>query len=168
GAFLPLYFVERGASLAVAGASVSVFLFSGALGGIVGGHLSDRFGRRTIILGSLAGAFPCLILFFASGGLWKVPWLVLSGALIFTSMSVIVAQAQEMFPANAALTSSLMLGVAWFSASLVLMGIGVVADWAGLGPTLSVGIPLAAGAAAALAATLPREEEARPSRGVAA
>ncbi|MFQ5896175.1 MAG: MFS transporter, partial [Nitrospinota bacterium] len=32
GAFLPLYFVERGASLAVAGASVSVFLFSGALG----------------------------------------------------------------------------------------------------------------------------------------
>ena len=60
--FLPLFLVaERG--LGVEQATVAVSLYGGGslLGGVVGGTLSDRVGRRAVLLLSLVGGAACLI-----------------------------------------------------------------------------------------------------------
>ena len=51
--FLPLYFVARGQSLFVATALVSLWLGIGVLGQLGGGFISDRVGRRPVIVISL-------------------------------------------------------------------------------------------------------------------
>ena len=51
--FLPLYFVARGEPLLVATTIASFWLGVGVLGQLAGGHLSDRVGRRQVIVTSL-------------------------------------------------------------------------------------------------------------------
>ena len=58
--FIPLLLHERGVSLLLAGRALFVFLFFGALGGMLGGYLSDRIGRQQVIVVSLVG-FPLFL-----------------------------------------------------------------------------------------------------------
>ena len=64
----------------MAGAShvLSLYLLAGALGGFLGGHLSDRVGGRRVILISMAGSVPFLVLFFLASGrlLWRAAGLL--------------------------------------------------------------------------------------------
>lgn len=54
--FLPLFLTsERGLSIPLATAAVSVYGTGAFLGGFVGGWLSDRIGRRAVLLASLGG-----------------------------------------------------------------------------------------------------------------
>ena len=53
--FIPLYFIHvlhtgRG----VGGAALTVMLVGGAIGTLLGGRLADRFGRRSVLIGSMA------------------------------------------------------------------------------------------------------------------
>jgi FSR family fosmidomycin resistance protein-like MFS transporter len=50
--FLPVVQKLRGFSLIAAGGSMTVFIACGAFGGLIGGYLADRVGRRKTILAS--------------------------------------------------------------------------------------------------------------------
>jgi FSR family fosmidomycin resistance protein-like MFS transporter len=56
--FLPTLQTMRGLSLAGGGSSFTVFMICGAMGGFVGGALSDRFGRKRIVVLSLLLIIP--------------------------------------------------------------------------------------------------------------
>jgi FSR family fosmidomycin resistance protein-like MFS transporter len=58
--FLPMLFTRQGLSTVRTGVMVSLFLFGGASGGLVGGWLSDRVGEKKVIVASLIAAFPAL------------------------------------------------------------------------------------------------------------
>jgi FSR family fosmidomycin resistance protein-like MFS transporter len=62
GAFLPLYLQKEHVSLVASGHLLFFMLFSGAIGGILGGYLSDRVGKRAVIVASL---FLAALLFHA-------------------------------------------------------------------------------------------------------
>jgi FSR family fosmidomycin resistance protein-like MFS transporter len=152
-AFIPLLLHEQGVSLQVAGRALFVFLFFGALGGMLGGHLSDRVGRHQVMAVSLL-LFPCLmaVALVATG---PIRWLFLAGAgvMLLASFSVTVVLAQELLPQHLGLASGLTLGLA-FGAGGVGVGLsGFLAD--ALGLSVSVWILLALpGAAGLLALTL--------------
>lgn len=152
-AFIPLLLHEQGVSLQVAGWLLFVFLFFGALGGLLGGHLSDRLGRHVVIATSLL-LFPVLMAsaLRLSGPLQWV-FLAAAGAALLASFSVTVVFAQELLPRRLGLASGLTLGLA-FGAGGVGVGLsGFLADTLGL-PT-SVWILLALpGIAGLLALTL--------------
>ena len=61
--FLPMVQKLRGFSLMAAGSSNTVFMACGALGGVVGGHLADRLGRRPVIVASFLLVLPALSAF---------------------------------------------------------------------------------------------------------
>ena len=88
--FIPLLLHERGVSLSLAGRALFVFLFFGALGGMLGGYLSDRIGRQQVIVASLVG-FP---LFMAVAMLFSGPlswsFLAIAGISLLASFSVTV------------------------------------------------------------------------------
>src|SRR5204862_2748509 len=84
--FLPLYLhTQRNYSLAAASATLSLYLVGGAIGGLAGGRLADRFGGRLVIVISMIGSVPFLALFVFSTGLISAAALFLGGLfLLFT------------------------------------------------------------------------------------
>jgi FSR family fosmidomycin resistance protein-like MFS transporter len=130
--FIPLLLHARAAGLEIAGRSLFVFLFFGALGGMLGGHLSDRFGRHTVIATSLL-AFPFLMAAcLQSSGPWQWASLALAGLCLMASFSVTVVLGQELLPQHLGLASGLTLGLAFGTGGLGVALSGLLADSIGL------------------------------------
>lgn len=69
---LPFYSEKLGATPAVVGAIVAIYAFFQLLAGPILGQLSDRFGRRPILLISQAGTFIGFLIMAFSTQLWMV------------------------------------------------------------------------------------------------
>src|ERR1700685_487352 len=69
---LPFYAEHFGASPAVVGLLVSTYAFCQLIAGPIGGRLSDRRGRRPLLLVSQVGTFLGFLLLAASTQLWMV------------------------------------------------------------------------------------------------
>jgi MFS transporter, FSR family, fosmidomycin resistance protein len=128
--FIALYLHrERGYSIAAASFTLSLFLAFGALGGFLGGHFSDRFGGRRIIILSMVGSVPFLALFFLTQGLLSIAALLLGGLILLFTVPVNVVMAQDLVPSQAGTVSALMMGFAWGAAGLVFIPLtGLMAD----------------------------------------
>jgi len=128
--FVPLYLHrERGFTLAGAAGALSMFQFAGGIGGFLGGHFSDRFGGRRVIMYSMAGGAPCLALFLFGHGIVSMIGLLLSGIVLLFTIPVNVSMAQDLAPSQAGTVSALMMGFAWGLAGLLFIpATGFAAD----------------------------------------
>ena len=141
--FIPLYLMADGMPLHLTGRALFVFLFFGALGGMLGGHLSDRVGRQRVIAGSLL-SFPALMaaaLLMPGTGRWFL--LPVAGMALLASFSVTVVFAQELLPRRIGLASGLTLGLAFGAGGLGVWMSGMLADLLGLATSvwILVGLP---------------------------
>lgn len=119
---LPLYLnVERGMSLIMGNYLVSAYLICGAVGGFLGGSLSDRFGGRQVILASMLGTVPFMLVFFLTSGWMSALGLCIGGLVLLFTIPVNVLMAQDLAPEQSATVSSLMMGFAWGAAGLVFV-----------------------------------------------
>ncbi len=136
---LPLYLHrERGMTLETASYTLSLYLISGALGGFVGGHLSDRWGGRRVILISMVSCVPFLALFFWASGPLSVAGLALGGLTLLFTIPVNVVMAQELVPSQSGTVSALMMGFAWGSAGMIFIPLtGWMSDYLGMHAALS-------------------------------
>ena len=147
-AFLPLYLIkEKHISISESSYIVFVMLFSGALGGIIGGHLSDKFGKKIVIISSLILSCPFFYLFLEINSPFKYLFLIMAGASLLASFSVTIIAAQEIISKNAAMASGLMLGFGVGIGGLGVSIIGLLAEHAGINYSihLLIFLPLLAG-----------------------
>ncbi len=128
--FLPLYLhKEREYSLSRASLTLSLYLLGGALGGLAGGTLADRFGGRRIIIFSMIGSVPMLALFLFTKGALSAAGLFLGGLILLFTIPINVVMAQDLVPAQAGIVSALMMGFGWGIAGLIFIPLtGWVAD----------------------------------------
>jgi MFS transporter, FSR family, fosmidomycin resistance protein len=130
--FLPMVQKLRGFSLIAAGGSITVFMACGAFGGLIGGYLADRVGRRKTILASFFLALPALSAFLY----WKGPMglfiLALLGFLLYISEPSCIVLAQEIIPQQARTASGLIMGMAWGLGGGGVLGVGALADVFGI------------------------------------
>ena len=161
GTFLPLYLSQQGFSLVVCGLAVSVFRVTGALGGLAGGPLSDRIGRRQVLFLSFALALPFLWGFFRAEGWLALGLLAAAGVIITSSMPVSILIAHEAAPQSPSMASGLIIGFAWGVGGLGVTGVGWWADRVGLPTALSVAVMTTAVVACAVTLFL-RDEVTRP------
>ena len=143
--FLPLYAVDRGASVIDASRLLTLYLLSGAIGGLIGGWLADRAGRDRVIVLSLFAAAPCCWLLAAQGivGPAFVVAAAASGMLLNGSFVVLAVRGQESMPGSLGMVSGLMLGLSIGLGGLAVAPMGLVAERAGLPPVFLVAGALA-------------------------
>lgn len=143
--FLPLLLTrEQGASLVQGGVAVFLFGGIGAAGGVMGGLLADRLGRRPVLALSFGLSAPLLALFLVLPSEWRLGLLPLAGIVLYLSAPVTIVMAQEGLPQHASLASSIVMGAAWGIGGLSLTALGAVADVIGLRQTLLATLALAA------------------------
>lgn len=68
--WLPAFYRSIGQSLLAAGALTAVMSVATLVAQPLGGTLSDRFGRRAVVVGALLGMGGCLLLFALAPALW--------------------------------------------------------------------------------------------------
>jgi FSR family fosmidomycin resistance protein-like MFS transporter len=119
--FTPAYLTARGMTLMQASAGYALMELAGAAGAFSGGTLSDRLGRRRMILIIQALTVPFFVT-LATGPAWLLtPFLVLTGFLVFGGTPVLLALLQELLPEVRSTASGL-----YFSVNYVLTGTSAI------------------------------------------
>jgi len=146
-AFLPLYLRDKNVSMIVSSHLLFIMLFCGAIGGLIGGYVSDKIGRKPVIVGTLVAATPLFYLFLNTTAPFNYLFLALAGAALLASFSVTVVVAQEILDKNAAMASGLMLGFAIGIGGLGVSFFGLLAEHFGTGfaVNLLIILPLISG-----------------------
>ena len=153
-AFLPAYLVGRGFDLLAANTLATAMLAAGVAGQMAGGALSDRRGRKEVIVAGMSLAIVTLAAFLFTGGWVSLLFLLLFGFALWSSFSVTLAIAHELMPGELGLSSGLLLGFSMGLGGLGVAVIGSLADSIGLSGALMILLyPLAA--ATVLMAVLP-------------
>jgi FSR family fosmidomycin resistance protein-like MFS transporter len=131
-----MFLETKGVPLGKGSLMLTLFLAGGAAAGLYGGHLSDRFGRRRVIVVTHL-LYPILAsLFIAIEGVWLWLLAAASGAALLASFSVTIVLAQELLPRHLGLASGLILGLGFGTGGLGSALSGYLADAFGLNATM--------------------------------
>ncbi len=127
--YTPLYHVNYlGQNSIFTGNYLSVFSIFGVLGTYLGGVLSDKYGRKTIIAGSMLLSVPLVYLIPYVQGLHALIVAALTGMVIVASFSPTLAMAQESMKNNMALAGGLTTGFAIGLGGVGATLLGKIAD----------------------------------------
>jgi FSR family fosmidomycin resistance protein-like MFS transporter len=148
--YLPIFLTSEGVGLWAAGAALSVLEVAGIGGALVGGWVSDRLGRRVVMVTAYATAPGLLIAFVMVSGWMRVPLLLLLGFALLAIQPVNMALAQEAAPESRALANGVYLSISFAGRSVAAVAFGVLADTYGLrtasvvaAVVMTAGVPLA-------------------------
>ncbi len=137
--FIPLYYVNHlGGSVVYAGYLLSAFLLAGVAGTYVGGTLSDKFGRKTLIIFSMLVSWPLLALFPFTSGLTTVALMAVTGFTLIASFSPIIVMAQEVMPGYEAMAAGLTIGFSIGLGGVGATALGYLADHFGVPSVFTV------------------------------
>jgi FSR family fosmidomycin resistance protein-like MFS transporter len=149
--YLPTFLSEEGAGLFFAGASLSILEGAGVIGALLGGSMSDRFGRRTILFSSMLATPLLMLVFLVADGWLTIPLLLLLGLTSLSVGPVIMALVQESLPENRALVNGVYMALSFLLRSGVILIIGAIGDLLSLRTAFAVsavipllGLPLVA------------------------
>jgi sugar phosphate permease len=133
--FLPVYLAyELGYSTFIVGVCMTVIQAAGFIAGPIGGHLSDKMGRRRVVMSSMALSGVMVIGMVAAG---KSPlfvvFIALVGFFLYAMRAVLQAWAIESAPKNLAGTAvGVQFGITTLGASVAPFVFGMIADAFGL------------------------------------
>jgi FSR family fosmidomycin resistance protein-like MFS transporter len=136
--YLPTYMNLNGASLLLSGASLSILELAGFAGALSGGTISDRLGRKPLLMG-ITILSPLLMITFVNVSGWLlVPVLLSYGFVSISAGPVFLALIQDNFPENRAVSNGLYISMNFLLRSLVMILVGIAGDAIGL-PTAFLG-----------------------------
>lgn len=141
--YLPTFLREEGAALWLASISLSVLEAAGIVGALLGGSLSDRLGRKTIVFGSLLVTPLLTFAFLAADGWLRYPLLLGMGLFALSVVPVIMAMMQESFPENRAFANGVYMAFSFVVGSVAVVGVGAMGDWLGMPTAFAISAVLA-------------------------
>lgn len=131
-AFLPTFIEMNTGNLWLAGAGLTIFESAGVAGVMVAGTLSDRFGRRRMLILALLGAPISLLVFVMADGWAAYAMLMLTGFTLLSTTPVMLALVQENSGSSPSAANGLFMMISFLARSAVVVVVGITADWIGL------------------------------------
>ena len=129
--FLPVYLAyEMGYSPVAIGTCMTVLQVAGFIAAPIGGHLSDKWGRRQMIMSSMLLSGVTIIgMVLAGGSAWFVVFIALVGFFLYAMRAVLQAMAIEAVPKNLAGAGvGLQFGFTSLGAAISPAIFGLIAD----------------------------------------
>jgi FSR family fosmidomycin resistance protein-like MFS transporter len=117
--------------------AVSAFLLASAFAGPLGGHLSDRIGRKRLMVWSFLIAPWPLLLAFTQPGPAMLALMALGAFILMLPHPGNVVMAQEFMPRSAGIGASMITGFAWGVAQILALPLGKIAEATSLSTALS-------------------------------
>lgn len=130
--FLPTFLVLIGYPILEATMLVSVMLLAGVAGQLVGGALSDRFGRKPVVVLTTFAAIPAFAAILFTQGSLLILSIITFGFLLWSSFAVTISMAHELVPTQIGLISGLFMGIAMGAGGIGVSISGIIADRFGL------------------------------------
>jgi FSR family fosmidomycin resistance protein-like MFS transporter len=109
-----------------------VFLFAVALGGLIGGPVGDRVGRKRVIWFSILGVAPFTMALPYVDLWWTGILSFIIGLILASAFSAILVFAQELMPGKIGAVSGLFFGLAFGMGGIGAAVLGAVADRHGI------------------------------------
>lgn len=131
-AFLPTFVKAETGNLWLAGTALTIFEFSGVIGALGAGPLSDHFGRRKMLLISLFGAPITLFLFAWIEGRARFIALIFMGFSILSTTPVMLALVQEHAKESPSAANGLFMMFSFIANSALVVLVGFLGDMLGL------------------------------------
>ena len=138
--FVPLYWTRvLHGSKSGAAYALTIMLLAVAVGTLIGGRLADIYGRRIIIVVSLAAIVPLILVFLSTSNLiFAGVMLAPVGGVLALSNSVAVVMAQEYLPNRVGLAAGVTMGLSMTIGGLLMPLFGSIADHYGLTTALTI------------------------------
>jgi FSR family fosmidomycin resistance protein-like MFS transporter len=144
--FLPTYMTVKGAHLWAAGASLSLLQGGGIAGSMLAGPLSDKIGRKNVLL-AITIAIPIMMwLFVLNQGIILVPLLIVLGMFLFGIRPVLLAIVHDTNSDYPAYVNGIYMMIMFVTSSLMILGMGLLSDNIGLETTFRIAATLSFGA----------------------
>ncbi|MCY4060880.1 MAG: MFS transporter [Chloroflexi bacterium] len=133
GIFMVVYLVDiRGFELTLATGALALYEFSGVGGALMGGTLSDRFGRRKMVAGAALCSALLMLIFVHVEGALMIPLLMGLGFTALSVSPVFLALVQDHLPENRATANGMFMLYAFGVRALNVMMVGALGDALGL------------------------------------
>lgn len=130
--YLPVFMVESGAPLWLAGTALSIHEISGVIGALVLGPISDKLGRTKIINISMLISSLLIPIFLQARG-WQIfPLLIILGFFCLSTGTIFMALVQDNFQHHRATGNSVYILISFLSNALMLIVVGYMGDRFGL------------------------------------
>jgi MFS transporter, FSR family, fosmidomycin resistance protein len=130
--YLPTYMKQQGATLWIAGASLSIIELAGAAGSLTMGFWSDRVGRKKVLFTCSLLTTLLMLVFLRAEGWLIAPLLLALGFTGFSVMPVMLAIVQEQFPNNRATANGLYMMIIFLLRPVGTLLVGMLGDRLGL------------------------------------
>jgi MFS transporter, FSR family, fosmidomycin resistance protein len=156
--FTPTWYAQMGYGPAFYGPLVTTLVLASAVGTVGCGSIADRYGRRTVILGTLVLSAPAILLYTMFPGPWAFASAILIGFLAASTAPLMLLMAQQLMASRAGLASGLVMGMGFVTGAIGVPINGAIADAIGLQWSLMTHVILVLGTII-IAWFLPSEEQ---------
>lgn len=136
--FLPSYMVDNGYSIKVGAGALAVLELAGAGGALVAGSVSDKAGRKKVLLVIMLLSPLLMFLFTLASGLFQWLLLGLMGFVFFSSTPVFMAMIHDLNSDRPSFANGLYMTLNFAASSIVALLVGVAADRYGLVTTYQI------------------------------
>jgi FSR family fosmidomycin resistance protein-like MFS transporter len=130
--FLPTYITQQTGGLWLAGTSLALVEGAGVAGVMTAGPLSDRFGRRRVLLVCLVSAPFLLMAFVLLDGWLRFAFLIMTGFTLISTTPVMLAMVQEHSTNSPSAANGIFMMILFLARSSVTVLVGFIADLIGL------------------------------------
>ena len=145
--FLPTYFGDfKNQEYWIGVMALVVYEGAGILGTFFGGTLSDKLGRKKVLIASGILSPLLLLLFLHVSGIYVFIILILVGFFQFSSSPVLLAYIQEIDSDHPSFVNSIYMFLSFGFGSLTLLFFGIMSDWVDINFSLNVSAYVALGA----------------------
>src|SRR5665213_1882671 len=156
--FTPTWYAQMGYGPSFYGPLATTLVLASAVGAVGCGWLAGRFGRRTVILGTLVLSAPAVLLYTLFPGPWAFLTAILIGFLAASTAPLMLLMAQQLMASRAGLASGLVMGLGFVTGAIGVPINGAIADAVGLQKSLMTHVILVL-ATIVIAWFLPGEDE---------